>query len=257
MLVKFMKNDKLTKEEKKTIKKNEDLKKKTSSLWNDFKAFITRGNILDLAVGVIIGGAFNSIVTAFTKILMSICTWGVPGGIDGLVTVLPAINAGQSGSDFAGQFIQVIDVSSKVIDYASRNGVTLTIDSPLYNSWEEKLLKNYTLHGTTYTFNGSNVIDWGTFINAIITFLIISITLFVIVKVFKYLSNKRQAYEKALAEKKHQDYLKQHPEELEKELKAKEEANKPVPKPENTILLNEIKEELKKLNSLKEVNKIE
>ena len=35
--------------------------------FRDFKAFISRGNILDLAVGVIIGGAFSAIVTAFTN----------------------------------------------------------------------------------------------------------------------------------------------------------------------------------------------
>lgn len=32
----------------------------------EFKAFIAKGNVLDLAVGVIIGGAFSSIVTALT-----------------------------------------------------------------------------------------------------------------------------------------------------------------------------------------------
>ncbi|NVY96341.1 large conductance mechanosensitive channel protein MscL [Lactobacillus sp. DCY120] len=37
----------------------------------DFKDFITRGNVLDLAVGVIIGGAFSKIVTALTKYLLN------------------------------------------------------------------------------------------------------------------------------------------------------------------------------------------
>lgn len=35
-------------------------------LFSEFKAFISRGNVLDLAVGVIIGSAFGSIVTALT-----------------------------------------------------------------------------------------------------------------------------------------------------------------------------------------------
>ncbi len=39
----------------------------------EFKAFITRGNVLDMAVGVIIGGAFSAIVTALTnQIIMPI-----------------------------------------------------------------------------------------------------------------------------------------------------------------------------------------
>ena len=33
----------------------------------EFKAFITRGNVLDMAVGVIVGGAFNAIVTTLNK----------------------------------------------------------------------------------------------------------------------------------------------------------------------------------------------
>ena len=34
---------------------------------NDFKAFITKGNIIDMAVGVIIGGAFGKIVTSLVN----------------------------------------------------------------------------------------------------------------------------------------------------------------------------------------------
>ena len=37
-----------------------------------FKNFILRGNLIDLAVAVIIGGAFASVVTAFTELLLSI-----------------------------------------------------------------------------------------------------------------------------------------------------------------------------------------
>ena len=36
-------------------------------MWNDFKKFIMKGNVLDLAVAVIIAGAFGAIVTSFTK----------------------------------------------------------------------------------------------------------------------------------------------------------------------------------------------
>lgn len=38
----------------------------------EFKEFIARGNVMDLAVGVIIGGAFSKIVTSFTTILTSL-----------------------------------------------------------------------------------------------------------------------------------------------------------------------------------------
>jgi large conductance mechanosensitive channel len=37
----------------------------------DFKAFILRGNVIDLAVGVAIGAAFTAVVTSFTKNLLT------------------------------------------------------------------------------------------------------------------------------------------------------------------------------------------
>ncbi|AXX64043.1 large conductance mechanosensitive channel protein MscL [Bombilactobacillus bombi] len=37
----------------------------------EFKEFISRGNVIDLAVGVIIGGAFNKIVSALTKYILN------------------------------------------------------------------------------------------------------------------------------------------------------------------------------------------
>ncbi|WP_426348114.1 large conductance mechanosensitive channel protein MscL [Alloiococcus sp. CFN-8] len=40
-------------------------------MWKEFKDFAMRGNVLDLAVGVIIGGAFNSIVTSLVDNIIS------------------------------------------------------------------------------------------------------------------------------------------------------------------------------------------
>jgi len=49
---------------------------------NDFKAFIMRGNVMDLAVAVIIGGAFGKIVTSLvTDIIMPLIGL-IIGGID-------------------------------------------------------------------------------------------------------------------------------------------------------------------------------
>ena len=41
-------------------------KKKVNGFIQEFKTFIARGNVLDLAVGVVVGGAFSKIVTSFT-----------------------------------------------------------------------------------------------------------------------------------------------------------------------------------------------
>jgi large conductance mechanosensitive channel len=51
-------------------------------MWKDFKAFIAKGNVMDLAVGVIIGAAFGSIVTSLTgDVIMPVVGW-IFGGID-------------------------------------------------------------------------------------------------------------------------------------------------------------------------------
>ena len=48
-------------------KKTQQLKDATGGFIKDFKAFISRGNVVDVAVGVIIGGAFGKIVTSLVN----------------------------------------------------------------------------------------------------------------------------------------------------------------------------------------------
>lgn len=57
----------------KKIKENvEKLNSESKGFIKEFKTFIARGNVMDLAVGVIIGSAFSKIVTSFTTILTSL-----------------------------------------------------------------------------------------------------------------------------------------------------------------------------------------
>ncbi len=51
-------------------------------MFKEFGQFIMRGNVLDLAVGVIIGGAFNNIVTALVDKLIMPLVGIVIGGVD-------------------------------------------------------------------------------------------------------------------------------------------------------------------------------
>ncbi len=48
----------------------------------EFKEFISRGNVLDLAVGVIIGGAFNKIVTSLVDNILMPIIGLIIGGVD-------------------------------------------------------------------------------------------------------------------------------------------------------------------------------
>ena len=180
---------KLTKAEKKEL-----IKKQRGNFWKDFKAFINRGNVVDMAVGVIMGSAFGAIVTAFTNILLSICTWGVPGGLKGLVTVLPAANDAQKGIEGIGQYFSNDKLAEMAKIYCEKLGGTYGGNEA---QWINSLKALYTQHGDTWTYKQSAIIDWGTFINAIIAFLIIALTLFVILKTFNYLTAKRKALEEA------------------------------------------------------------
>lgn len=52
--------------------------------FKEFKTFITRGNVLDMAVGVIVGGAFTAIVNALTKnILQPVINWIIAACVGG------------------------------------------------------------------------------------------------------------------------------------------------------------------------------
>jgi large conductance mechanosensitive channel len=66
----------------------------------EFKAFIARGNVLDLAVAVIIGAAFGTIVTSFTDDLVMPIIGLVSGGVDftSKFIVLGAIPESYTGS---------------------------------------------------------------------------------------------------------------------------------------------------------------
>ncbi len=242
MLKKLSKLNRLDYIRKRKEKQNMSKKKHKSKIFEEFKAFLSRGNAFDMAVGVVIGGAFSSIVTAIVNILISVCTWGVPGGIKGLVTPLPAANNTQRGIEGIGQFFKKSDIVEMTIKYAESQGYdknTLTVNSDSFTMWQSNLLSNYTLHGDTYFYNGTAIIDWGTAINAVISFLIIGITLFVIVKVVNYLRKVRLEMEAKVRE----EYYEKHPEE--RPAPVEEQA----PQPTEVELLTEIRDSLKNLNT--------
>ncbi len=116
--------------------------------FGEFKKFITRGNVVDMAVGVIIGGAFTAIVTALTnQILMPIINF-----------VLFRITGGKGFENiytFLQTTYQVGEDGKILVDANGQKIIDLT---------------------------KSIYIDWGAFITAIINFLLIAIVLFCIVK---------------------------------------------------------------------------
>lgn len=63
-------------------------------MWKEFRAFIMRGNVIDLAVGVIIGGAFGKIVASLVNDIL-----------------MPLIGLLMGGVNFSGLSIKVRDAS--------------------------------------------------------------------------------------------------------------------------------------------------
>lgn len=128
--------------------------------FGEFKTFITRGNIIDMAVGVIVGGAFTGVVNGLSNfILKPIINWilslMLPGeGLAAALTFFPNCKA----------YKDVLDEAGVVID-------------------QEVDLAN------------SIYIDWGSFISAIINFILIALVLFTIVRTINKirLNNEKMA----------------------------------------------------------------
>ncbi len=82
---------------------------KMKGLIAEFKEFISRGNVIDLAVGVIIGGAFTGIVTSLVNDIIMPFIGFIFGGINfsGLKYVIrPASDGVAEAAVYYGNFIQ-------------------------------------------------------------------------------------------------------------------------------------------------------
>jgi large conductance mechanosensitive channel len=104
----------------------------------DFRTFILRGNVIDLAVGVIIGAAFGAIVKSFVEDV-----------------IMPPIGLATGGIDFANKFIVLKEGAKAAAPYASLV--------------EAKAA-------------GAVTMNYGLFINQTVSFLIIAICIFALIK---------------------------------------------------------------------------
>jgi len=73
-------------------------------MWKDFKAFVLKGNVLDLAIAVVLGGAFGAIVTSLVNDIIMPLVGIILGGID---FASLSIQVG-SATVLYGKFIQAI-----------------------------------------------------------------------------------------------------------------------------------------------------
>ena len=82
------------------------IKDKGTGFFGEFKEFIMRGNVMDMAIGVIIGGAFQGIVTALTEDFINPLINGIGGAsIGGKIKI------------YGGQYIKYGDFLTSVINF--------------------------------------------------------------------------------------------------------------------------------------------
>lgn len=81
---------------------------------SEFKAFAMRGNVLDMAVGIILGAAFGKVVTTFVKDVM-----------------MPPIGKAMGGVDFGQMYYNLSDTSYESLAAAQEAGAPVV----LYGAW--------------------------------------------------------------------------------------------------------------------------
>jgi len=140
-----------------------------SNFVQEFKKFAVKGNMVDLAVGIIIGAAFNKIVDALVKKI-----------------IMPPLGYLTAGIDIADMKIVLAEPTTAADGTILEPGV---------------------------------VIGYGAFLEAMLDFLIVALTLFFVIRFINSLKER-----------------------------AEDEGNKTVPTPKDIQLLSEIRDEMKRMN---------
>ena len=126
--------------------------------FSEFKTFITRGNVVDMAVGVIVGSSFTAIVNGLSNFVLK-----------PLINYLLAIIFGKDSLTELYTMLQ----PAYVLDEAGNATAEIDLAKSIY-------------------------IDWGSFINAIINFFLIALVLFTIVKIINKFRAERNELRESL-----------------------------------------------------------
>lgn len=136
------------------MKTKEKKPSKIKTFFEEFKKFITRGNVLDMSVGVIVGGAFTGIVNGLSNYILK-----------PLINALLAVLLPGEGLEGALTFLQKVTTTT-----TDENGVVTEV---------------VDLANSIY-------IDWGAFVSSIINFLLIAFVLFTIVRIMNRFAEARE-----------------------------------------------------------------
>ena len=108
------------------------------NLANEFKKFAMRGNVIDMAVGIIIGAAFGKVVDSMVKDI-----------------IMPPMGWLMGKVDFTNLYLTLPDIDGKLTSYPSLEAAKAA---------------------------GAVTINYGLFINTIISFLIVAFAVFLLIK---------------------------------------------------------------------------
>ena len=117
-------------------------------MWKEFKEFVMRGNVVDMAVGIIIGAAFGTIITSLVNDV-----------------IMPPIGLLLGNVDFANLFI-LLKAGSPAGPYA------LLADAQAA---------------------GAVTINYGVFINAVVSFLIVAFVVFLLIRSINRMKREEEA----------------------------------------------------------------
>jgi len=123
---------------------------KMNKFFTEYRTFIRRGNVVDMAVGVIVGSAFTAIVNSLSNSILS-----------PLVNYLLAIIVGKDSLSGIHTFLIKAETTADILD---ANGNVIGSE-------------------TVVDLAQSVYIDWGAFISAVVQFFLIAFVLFTIVKI--------------------------------------------------------------------------
>lgn len=190
-------------------KRAEKIKKENKKFWSDFKKFIAKGNVLDLAVAVVVAAAFNAIVNG-------------------------------------------------LVDYIITPFITFMTSGVSIHEWEY-ILRPEVINAETGVVEVTKIsIQYGLWIQTIVDFIIISLSIFLAVRIIKNIQNKinedelREKEEKAKREKEEAEAKAKAEEErlrLEAEARERAEAQLHADVTAQADLLREIRDILSKRNS--------
>ena len=131
-------------------------------LLQEFKAFAMRGNVIDLAVAVVIGGAFGKIVTSMVNDI-----------------VMPPLNllTAKSGVSFNGLSLKYSALFGSKVNLPKKEGGKPVMDKT---------------DGVVMELSDPDILRYGPFLQATLDFLIVALAIFMMIRLMNSLQKKKE-----------------------------------------------------------------